>query len=59
MKFEFLHSAAREFEEALDWYAQRSAKAAAGFRAQRVSLHHRSRTQPQATRYWTRRIKNA
>ena len=33
MTFEFLHPASREFEEALDWYAQRSARAAEGFRA--------------------------
>ena len=33
MTFEFLHPASREFEEAFDWYAQRSARAAEGFRA--------------------------
>ena len=33
MTFEFLHPAAREFEEAFDWYGQRSASAAEGFRA--------------------------
>ena len=32
MTFEFLHPAAREFEEAFDWYAQRSERAAEGFR---------------------------
>lgn len=33
MTFEFLRPAAREFEEAFDWYAQRSKRAAEGFRA--------------------------
>ena len=33
MTFEFLYPAAREFEEAFDWYAHRSARAAEGFRA--------------------------
>jgi plasmid stabilization system protein ParE len=32
MNFEFLHPAAREFQEAFDWYEQRSARAAEGFR---------------------------
>lgn len=32
MTVEFLHPAAREFEEAFDWYAQRSTRAAEGFR---------------------------
>jgi plasmid stabilization system protein ParE len=31
--FEFLNPAAREFEEAFDWYEKRSLKAAEGFRA--------------------------
>ena len=33
MTFEFLYPASREFEEAFDWYAQRSERAAEGFRA--------------------------
>jgi plasmid stabilization system protein ParE len=33
MTFEFLHPAAREFEEAFDWYERRSLRAAEGFRA--------------------------
>lgn len=32
MTFEFLNPASREFEEAFDWHAQRSAQAAEGFR---------------------------
>ena len=32
MTFEFLGPASKEFEEAFDWYAKRSLKAAEGFR---------------------------
>ena len=33
MTFEFLRPAAKGFEEAFDWYSQRSERAAEGFRA--------------------------
>ena len=32
MTYEFLHPAVREFEEAYDWYVERSVRAAEGFR---------------------------
>jgi plasmid stabilization system protein ParE len=56
MTFEFLHPASREFEEAFDWYAQRSARAAEGFRAtvheaiNRAMEHPTSAESPEDTR---------
>jgi plasmid stabilization system protein ParE len=46
MTFEFLHPASREFEEALDWYAERSARAAEGFRATVRDAIHRAMENP-------------